>query len=111
MPFDIKINDHMLSSRTCASVRSMMEDVLTKGTARNTFGAMGFSMAGKTGTATDIKYVHSSKTAEGEKDEPEEIVYLTCSFVCLFACYFDCSISAKRSVSFADTRFISSSRC
>ena len=84
MPFDIKINDHMLSSRTCASVRSMMEDVLTKGTARNTFGAMGFSMAGKTGTATDIKYVHSSKTAEGEKDEPEEIVYLTCSFVCLF---------------------------
>ena len=84
MPFDIKINDHMLSSRTCASVRSMMEDVLTKGTARNTFGAMGLSMAGKTGTATDIKYVHSSKTAEGEKDEPEEIVYLTCSFVCLF---------------------------
>lgn len=84
MPFDIKMNEHMLSSETCASVRSMMEDVLTKGTATNTFGAMGFSMAGKTGTATDIEYVLPSETAEGEQEEPEEIVHLTCSFVCLF---------------------------
>ncbi|MGI6617485.1 MAG: penicillin-binding transpeptidase domain-containing protein [Saccharofermentanales bacterium] len=84
MPFDIKINEHMLSNETCASVRSMMEDVVTKGTATNTFGAMGFPMAGKTGTATDIEYVMPSETAEGEQEEPDEIVHLTCSFVCLF---------------------------
>ena len=67
MPFDIKINEHMLSSETCASVRSMMEDVVTKGTATNTFGAMGFPMAGKTGTATDIDILRLLKQRKANR--------------------------------------------
>ncbi|HZK29590.1 MAG TPA: penicillin-binding transpeptidase domain-containing protein, partial [Clostridia bacterium] len=52
-PFLIAESPRMFSKETCERVRSMLGDVVTKGTASGTFGAIGLNIGGKTGTAID----------------------------------------------------------
>ena len=53
VPFALEEGSRVLSGETCQRVRSMMMDVVTRGTAAGTFGAMGLTLGGKTGTAVD----------------------------------------------------------
>lgn len=52
-PFAVSEGKKLLSERTCERVRSMMVDVVSGGTARGTFGAIGLNVGGKTGTSRD----------------------------------------------------------
>lgn len=49
--FPVEEGTRVFSNETCRRVRSMMADVVERGTATGTFGAMGFDLGGKTGTA------------------------------------------------------------
>ncbi len=51
--FPVQEGVKLLSDRTCERVRSMMTDVVNQGTAAGTFGAVGISVGGKTGTSRD----------------------------------------------------------
>ncbi|HNZ63801.1 MAG TPA: penicillin-binding protein 2, partial [Bacillota bacterium] len=53
-PFSVREGKKILSDRTCRRVLSMMADVVTQGTAKGTFGAIGMDIGGKTGTSRDI---------------------------------------------------------
>ena len=53
VPFALEQGSRILSEETCLRVRSLMTDVVTRGTAAGTFGAMGLTLGGKTGTAVD----------------------------------------------------------
>lgn len=52
-PFAVSEGKKLLSDRTCERIRSMMADVVSEGTARGTFGAIGLNIGGKTGTSRD----------------------------------------------------------
>ncbi|HPX92919.1 MAG TPA: penicillin-binding transpeptidase domain-containing protein [Bacillota bacterium] len=53
VPFDLEEGSRVFSEETCVRVRSMMTEVVARGTAAGTFGAMGLDLGGKTGTAVD----------------------------------------------------------
>lgn len=53
VPFECEGGTRLFSSETCQRVRTLMTDVVTRGTAAGTFGALGFNIGGKTGTAID----------------------------------------------------------
>ncbi len=53
MAFDLQEANQIFSKETCGRVRSMLMDVVRRGTATGTFGAMGLNLGGKTGTAVD----------------------------------------------------------
>ncbi len=69
----------IFSKETCERVRAMMTEVVTQGTAAGTFGAMGFSMGGKTGTAIDSVDGRRTFSFVGLApcDEPEYVVLVS----------------------------------
>lgn len=69
----------IFSQETCTRVRRLMTDVVTRGTAAGTFGAMGFSMGGKTGTAIDAADGRRTFSFVGlvPTDEPEYVVLVS----------------------------------
>ncbi len=77
--FEYQGGTRLFSSETCERVRALMTDVVTKGTAAGTFGAMGFSMGGKTGTAIDSQDDRRTFSFVGlvPCDDPEYVVLVS----------------------------------
>ncbi len=79
VPFDLEQANRVLSEETCARVRSMMADVVTRGTAAGTFGAMGLTLGGKTGTAVDSQDNRQTLSFVGLApcDDPQYVVLVS----------------------------------
>ena len=77
--FELQEAKALLSDQTCQRVRSLMADVVNVGTAANTFGAIGFELGGKTGTAVDSSDGQRTYTFIGlaPVDQPEYVILIS----------------------------------
>ncbi len=79
IPFELKEGSRVFSEETTERVLSMMTDVVQKGTAAGTFGAMGLSLGGKTGTAVDSSDGRRTFSFVGLApcDQPQYVILVT----------------------------------
>lgn len=77
--FDLEKGNRLFSTETCQRVRAMMTEVVTKGTAAGTFGAIGLNLGGKTGTAIDESDGRRTFSFVGLApcDDPKYVVLVT----------------------------------